>query len=142
LDTLQAAVLSTKLRYLDGWIYMRQQKAEVYNRYLQSIEGIEPPYSAPHVSHVFNYYTIRLQSNKINRQSLQEHLSSQGIDNRIYYPCSLHLEPRYRFLDFKLRDFPNSELAQQEVLSLPIYPELDDAIIRKIVEEINQYIQL
>jgi len=138
LDSLQAAILRVKLRHLDKWIDRRQQNAKLYSQLLNGAEGIEPPPTTPHSSHVFNYYTIRLTSPKIVRSRLIEHLMGKGIATAIYYPLSLHLQPVYQPLGYQRGDFPQSELAQEQVLSLPMYPELSEEHIATIVDEIKK----
>jgi len=130
LDELQAAILRVKLRHLDSWIELRRQKAAVYTKLLNQIAGIQTPYTAPYSYHIFNYYTIRLE--KIIRDELREHLSEKGIATAVYYPLSLHMQEIYSSLGYKLGDFPESEKAQKEVLSLPIYPEINDKQIYEI----------
>jgi dTDP-4-amino-4,6-dideoxygalactose transaminase len=137
LDEFQAAILRVKLRHLDEWIELRRQKVSVYSRLFDQIDGVQPPYAAPDSHHVFNYYTIRLQNGKLNRDKLQPYLHSQGIATAIYYPLSLHLQQVYKSLGHKPGDFPESEKAQEEVLSLPIYPELGDDEIERIVGAIR-----
>lgn len=139
LDSLQAAILRVKLRHLDKWINERCEKASSYTQLLNEIEWIEPPYIAPYARHVFNYYTIRLKNSSGSRDRLQKYLSIQGIASAIYYPLSLHLQEVYKPLGYKLGDFPQSELAQSEVLSLPIYPELSEGQVRKIVEAVTSF---
>ncbi len=141
LDSLQAAILQVKLKYLDQWIEQRQHKAALYSQLLSEVEAIEPPYIAPYSHHVFNYYTIRLKYSAGSRTELREYLSSQGIATAIYYPLSLHLQEVYQRLGHKTGDFPKSELAQEEVLSLPIYPELEDRQIEMIAEALKRAIQ-
>ena len=138
LDALQAAILRVKLKYLDGWNEARRQKASVYSRLLGEIEGIEPPYIAPGNSHIFNYYTVRVRNSRRNRNELREYLNSQGIATAIYYPLSLHLQEVYKSLGHKVGDFPESERAQEEVLSVPLYPELGGEQIEKVVGTIGQ----
>ena len=141
LDSLQAAILQVKLRHLDQWIEQRRHKASVYAKLLGDIEGIEPPYTAPYSHHIFNYYTIRLKNLKINRDKLREYLSAQGIATAIYYPLSLHLQEVYKPLGYKSGDFPESESAQDEVLSLPIYPELSEEQIEVITQAIRSFFE-
>jgi len=136
LDSLQAAILRVKLKHLDGWIKMRRQKASLYNQSLEQTDGIKPPYVASDSYHIFNYYTIRL-SPRLHRGKLKEFLGSQGVGTAIYYPLSLHLQEVYKSLDYKLGDFPESERAQGEVLSIAIYPELEDRQIERIVKQIE-----
>jgi len=140
LDSLQAAILRVKLRHLNEWIELRRQKASVYCQLLEQIDEIEPPYVAPYSYHIFNYYTIRLAA-RLNRDKLREFLSSQGIATAIYYPLSLHLQEVYKSLNYKPGDFPQSERAQGEVLSLPMYPELEDQQIEGLVGLIKVFCQ-
>lgn len=132
LDSLQAAILRVKLRHLNEWIELRQQKTSLYCQLLEQIDEITSPYVAPYRRHVFNYYTIHLNS-KSSRDKLKEFLGSQGVATAIYYPLSLHLQEVYKPLGYKPGDFPQSEHAQEEVLSLPMYPELEDQQIERIV---------
>lgn len=140
LDALQAAILRVKLRHLDDWLELRRQKAALYSKLLGQIDGVEPPYAAEDGYHIFNYYTVRLDR-KLNRDKLSEHLNSQGIATAIYYPLSLHLQPVYKSLGYQPGDFPKSEKAQEEVLSLPIYPELEDKTVEVIVRAIESYVK-
>ncbi|MFC1990358.1 DegT/DnrJ/EryC1/StrS family aminotransferase, partial [Chloroflexota bacterium] len=129
-----------KLRYLDEWIAQRQRMANAYSRFFGEYEGVEVPYIVPYGSHVFNYYTVRLKNPQWNRDKLRSYLNTQGIATAIYYPLSLHLQEVYQVLGYKTGDFPESEKAQKEVLSLPIYPELQDERIARIVYEIGNYL--
>lgn len=141
LDSLQAAILSVKLRHLDQWIEQRRRKASLYSELLEDIEGIDPPYIVRHSYHIFNYYTVRLKNPKVNRDNLKEYLSTQGIATAIYYPLSLHLQEVYKPLGYKSGDFPESEEAQEEVLSLPMYPELSEGPIEKITQAIRSFLR-
>ncbi len=136
LDEIQAAILRVKLRHLDEWIMLRQQKAALYSKLIAQIDGVQQPYITPDNQHTFNYYTIRIENFKLNREKLQKHLSDKGIATAIYYPLCLHLQPAYAVLGYKPGDFPESEKAQGEVLSLPIYPELEDTQIEHIVKQL------
>lgn len=137
LDGIQAAILKVKLAHLDEWVSQRREKAMLYRHYLQPVEGIELPEIAPYTRHIFNYYTVRVDSSKINRNKLQEHLASQGIATAIYYPLSLHLQDIFRHLGYEKGDFPVSETAQEEVFSLPMYPELTEEQIENISQAIK-----
>jgi dTDP-4-amino-4,6-dideoxygalactose transaminase len=139
LDEFQAAILRVKLRHLNEWIELRQRKASLYSHFFDQTDGIQPPYVAPGSYHIFNYYTIRLQNDKLNRGKVQRYLSAQGIATAIYYPLSLHLQQVYKHLGYKSGDFPVSEQAQEEVLSLPIYPELQDDKIEKVTKAIETF---
>jgi dTDP-4-amino-4,6-dideoxygalactose transaminase len=137
LDELQAAILRVKLRHLDDWIELRRQKASVYSQLFDQIDGVEPPYAAPDSYHIFNYYTVRLENGKFNRDNLRRNLNTKGVATAIYYPLSLHLQQVYKSLGYKPGDFPESEKAQKEVLSLPLYPELGDDKIERIARAIK-----
>lgn len=139
LDELQAAILRVKLRHLDQWIEQRRQKASLYSKLLGETEDVKLPYTAPYAHHIFNYYTIRLKNPKVNRDKMKEYLSSQSIGTAIYYPLSLHLQEVYKSSAHKIGDFPESERAQEEVLSLPMYPELTNEQIEMIAQAIRDF---
>jgi dTDP-4-amino-4,6-dideoxygalactose transaminase len=141
LDELQAAILRVKLRYLEQWIEQRRHKASLYSKLLGEVGGIVPPYEAPYARHIFNYYTIRVNGSGLSRDKLKAHLNSKGVATAVYYPLSLHLQPVYESSG-KPGDFPESEKAQEEVLSLPIYPELEEEQIMEIVEAIRAKSQI
>ena len=141
LDELQAAILRVKLRYLDKWNELRRQKALTYSRLLAEIEEIELSYIAPYSYHIFNYYTIRLRNPRGDRDKLRQYLNSQGIATAIYYPISLHLQEVYKSLGGDPGDFSESERAQEEVLTLPMYPELNEEQIELIAKTIQSFFQ-
>ena len=142
LDALQAAILGVKLKHLDRWNEQRRGKASLYTRLLDQIDGIEPPYVEEHDKSSCNYYTIRLVDSRLDRNKLREHLESRGIQTAVYYSLSLHLQEVYKHLGYKPGDFPESEQAQEQVLSLPMYPELSEMQIEEIVEALSEYINL
>lgn len=139
LDSLQAAILSVKLKRLDSWNELRRSKAALYTQLLSLIEGIDPPYIEEFGKPIFNYYTIRLTDSSLSRNKLREHLESRDIQTMVYYPLCLHLQEAYGYLGSKQGDFPQSELAQDQVLSLPMYPELSEEQIREVVEDIIKF---
>jgi dTDP-4-amino-4,6-dideoxygalactose transaminase len=128
LDSLQAAVLEVKLRHLPGWNEQRRQIAHRYDELFNkaklvgstTTEGVVLPYTDPRATHVFHQYTIRAP----RRDSLREHLADRKIGSEIYYPLPLHLQTSLSGLGYRSGDFPISEQAAEEVLALPIYPEL------------------
>ncbi|MFC1848309.1 DegT/DnrJ/EryC1/StrS family aminotransferase [Chloroflexota bacterium] len=140
LDALQAAILSVKLKHLEDWNELRRSKASLYSRLLSRIDGIEPLAVIEGCRSSCNYYTVWLKDERLNRDELRKYLHSKGIQTQVYYPLSLHLQEVYRSLGHKPGDFPQSELAQEQVLSLPIYPELDDEHIERIVGEIRGFL--
>jgi dTDP-4-amino-4,6-dideoxygalactose transaminase len=139
LDTLQAAILNVKLKHLDSWNKLRRDKALLYTELLKRIDGIETPYVNKYKISSANYYTIRLQDPNVRRDELSKYLQSKGIATAVYYPLSLHLQEVYKPLGYKLGDFPESELAQEQVLSLPIFPELSETQIKEVVSEIEKF---
>lgn len=130
LDTLQAALLRVKFKYIDQWIVERIKHAEHYNKLLSGIKEIALPPLPGDRKHTFNYYNIRL---KRNRQKVVEALKENNIASAIYYPLSLHLQEVYKDLGYKRGDFPIAEAAEEEVLALPMYPELQTQEIEGIV---------
>lgn len=141
LDALQAAILRIKLKHLDRWIESRRAKAALYGQLLRGIDGIRPPSVEEFGKPSFTYYTICLKDSSLSRNKLREHLESRGIQTTVYYPLSLHLQEAYRDLGYKQGDFPQSELAQSQVLSLPMYPELGEERIREVVGSIKNFIR-
>jgi dTDP-4-amino-4,6-dideoxygalactose transaminase len=141
LDAMQATILRVKLKYLDSWSDLRRKRAELYNQLLAKLEGIEPPYVAPNRKTSANYYTVRLRNHNVNRNDLRKFLSSRGIDSAIYYPLSLHLQEAYGNLGYKPGDYPESELAQEQVLSFPMYPEISETQVQQVVENVKEYLK-
>jgi len=153
LDAIQAAILQVKLKYLEKWSKKRAEKAEYYSSKLVKIgkqvkplkqlnklnslkELISPPEVTSGHTHIFHQYTIRV--NQQVRNKLTKYLKEQGIPTMTYYPLPLHLQPAFKFLGYQKGDFPEAEKAAEEVLSLPIFPEIkkreQDYIIQKIQE--------
>ncbi|MFH0740180.1 MAG: aminotransferase class V-fold PLP-dependent enzyme [bacterium] len=133
LDGLQASILRVKLKYLEEWNSKRASKAEYYSEGLKDISSIKVPLVSQE-KHIFHQYTIRAQQ----RDALKDFLGKAGIPTMIYYFLPLHLQPVFSGLGYKEGDFPQAEKASQEVLSLPIFPELleteQDEVIKKIKE--------
>jgi dTDP-4-amino-4,6-dideoxygalactose transaminase len=141
LDALQAAILRVKLGHLGEWISLRNEKAIIYNRLLEGVSGIDAPYKQEETRHSYNYYTICISGEKLNRDELKNHLKTQGIQAVIFYPSCLHLQQPYRHLKVKKNEFKVGEWIQDMVLSLPLYPELTEKQIKQIVGEIRSYIR-
>ncbi len=137
LDELQAAILRVKLRHLADWQRARQANAAEYTRLLNQIPGVMPPIAPEGYEHVFHQYTIRVEQ----RDALQQFLSERKIGSTVYYPHPLHLQPLYASLGHKAGDFPHSDRAAQEVLSLPMYPELRKEQIVRVVETIAEFLK-
>ena len=137
LDALQAAILRVKLKYLSKWSRKRAEVASYYNKSLKGIGDIVTPFIAPKRNHIFHQYTIRTK----NRDGLKEYLKKKGIPTMTYYPIPLHLQPAFKYLDYKEGDFPEAEKAAKEVLSLPVYPELTQKQQNYIVRKIKEFYQ-
>ena len=137
LDELQAAILRVKFRHLAEWQRARRLNAAEYTRLLQQVRGIMPPREPEGFEHVYHQYTIRSEQ----RDALQQHLAARKIGSTVYYPHPLHLQPLYAPLGYKRGEFPHAERAAQEVLSLPMYPELRKDQIARVVEAIAEFVE-
>jgi dTDP-4-amino-4,6-dideoxygalactose transaminase len=136
LDELQAAILRVKLQHLAEWQQARQAHAAEFTRQFSQIPGIMPPIVPEGYAHVFHQYTIRVE----DRDALQKVLSEAGIGSAVYYPVPLHLQPLYASLGHTPGDFPHAEHAAQEVLSLPIYPELTAQQRARVAETVSDFL--
>jgi len=121
LDTIQAAVLQVKLKYLDRWCDERRRAAVRYNELFEG-SGIIVPFEAPYGRHVYHQYTIRVS----RRQAVVDALTRRKIPHAIYYPIPLHLQAAFRHPETGEGSFPETEQACREVLSLPMHTELTD----------------
>ncbi len=137
LDEIQAAILRVKLRHLSNWQRARQSLAAEYNRLFSQFPGVMPPLAPDGFEHVYHQYTIRSEQ----RDALHKFLSERKIGSTVYYPYPLHLQPLYSALGHKAGDFPHSERAAQEVLSLPMFPELRKEQIARVVETITKFLK-
>ncbi len=122
LDAVQAAILQVKLRYLDDWNRQRQQIAQIYHQLLHPLPHIVLPQEIKGGNHVWNQYTLLIKD--LSRDLVREKLQQQGILSMVYYPLPLHLQPVYQGLGYGVGHFPQAEQACQEVLSLPMFPDL------------------
>jgi len=134
LDEIQAAILRVKLRHLAEWQRARQAHAAEYTKRLSKIPGVTTPAIPAGYDHVFHQYTIRVG----NRDALHRALTEKKIGSAVYYPVPLHLQPLYASLGHKLGDFPNSEQAAREALSLPMFPELRIDQLERVVEVVAE----
>jgi dTDP-4-amino-4,6-dideoxygalactose transaminase len=134
LDTLQAAILSVKLKHLERWTEARIRIAGQYSGCLQGLD-LGLPYCLPHVRHVFNQYSIQSK----RRDELAEFLGCKGIPTAIHYPLSLHQQPAYLHLVPSDSFFPVTERVCSEILSLPLFPELQPSEIDQVVSSIRLF---
>ena len=137
LDTIQAAILSVKLPYLNEWNEARRRNAMRYNELLGDLSGAELmlPDSEKGNYHIYHQYTIR----HTRRDELQAYLKAHGVDSKVFYPPPMHLQPAYVYLGYNAGDFPIAEQATREVLSIPIVPELSDEQIVYVADLIRRF---
>lgn len=140
LDTVQAAVLDVKIKYLNEYSAARQQVAKKYDEAFADIQDFEIPVRAGYSTHVFNQYTCRVTNGK--RDELKHFLQDKGIPSMVYYPIPVHLQEAYRVYGYNDGDFPVSERLCKEVISLPIHtemkPETQAFIIENIIAFFNE----
>lgn len=136
LDEIQAAILRVKAKYIHKWTLARKQIAASYNESLSNISWLTTPFEEEGNECVYNQYTLLVQS----RDKLQKHLTEAGIPTAIHYPMPLHRQEAFSSLGYKSGDFPESEKASSEVISLPIYPELTDEQRNAVVVAIRDFI--
>jgi dTDP-4-amino-4,6-dideoxygalactose transaminase len=134
LDTIQAAILNVKIKHLDEWNKKRAEIAGCYDEALKDIDGLITPAVNFGNTHVYHQYTIRVAK----REQLQKFLKEKGVPTMVYYPMPLHLQLAFGYLGEKAGDFPEAECAAKEVMSLPMYPEMeqkDQNAVAKAVKE-------
>jgi dTDP-4-amino-4,6-dideoxygalactose transaminase len=137
LDEIQAAILRVKLRHLDNWSAGRRERAAQYDRLLAGVKGVVVPRVANDCQHVYHQYTVRVPK----RDRVQKALADMGIASTVYYPTPIHLQPIYAALGYKAGDLPETEKAAQEVLSLPIYPELTPEQVEQVAQALVQAVR-
>jgi UDP-2-acetamido-2-deoxy-ribo-hexuluronate aminotransferase len=140
LDTLQAAILKVKLKYLDEYNLKRQQVASFYDAALCNLPQLDIPRRSKYSTHVFNQYT--LQINKGSRDGLKENLTRHGIPSMIYYPVPLHLQKAFRRADYPEGTFPVTEKLSKIVISLPIHTEMSSDQVEFVCDRVNHYFNL
>jgi len=135
LDALQAAALLAKLPHLAAWSAKRRANAAFYNQAFADVAEITTPYTEPASESIFNQYTLRVP----RRDELKAHLAAKGVGHSVYYPLPLHLQPCFAYLGYAKGQFPESERASAEVVSLPIYPELTQAQLDEVVSGVRSF---
>jgi dTDP-4-amino-4,6-dideoxygalactose transaminase len=139
LDTIQAAILRTKLNYLDKYNTERQKAAKFYNDNLSGIKDLKIPQQSINSSHIYHQYTLKI--NKGLRDKLKEFLQENGVPSMIYYPIPLHTQKAYSDSQFVIENLHNSINCSNSVLSLPMHTELTEIELTKIVELIQLFFQ-
>lgn len=135
LDTLQAAILRIKLKYLEGWNKKRQINAKIYDNLLKDLKLIKTPHEFINRKSIYHLYVIRVPK----RDKLLDYLSKKGVKCQIHYPRPLHLQGSFSYLGYKKGDFPNAERISSEIISLPMFPELKKESIKYVVSQIKSF---
>jgi len=135
LDTIQAAVLNVKIRYLESWNRQRRERAELYNELLENIPSVITPREPLWARSVYHLYVIRTSY----RDMLQGFLKEQGIETGLHYPVPLHQQKAYRALGYRTGSFPVSEKLSKEILSLPMFPSLTERQQERIAQSIRLF---
>lgn len=139
LDSLQAAVLRVKLKYLEEWSEARRQKASRYAQLFEQTKlscEVVPPFTRADGTHIFHQYVIRVPR---FRDAMMKHLIENGVSTRVYYPVPLHLQECFAYLGYREGDLPETESATAETMALPIFPELSDEQQQYVVETIASF---
>jgi dTDP-4-amino-4,6-dideoxygalactose transaminase len=135
LDTIQAAILGAKLPYILEWTEQRIRNAALYDKYLADIKDIVLPRKRPDTKHTYHLYVIRCKQ----RDGLMSFLKDKGIETAIHYPVALPNLPAYKYLGYTPADFPVATRLQQEILSLPMFPELTEEQISYVTDKIRSF---
>jgi dTDP-4-amino-4,6-dideoxygalactose transaminase len=135
LDAVQAGILTVKLRHLPEWNRKRQEAAKRYHEMFSTIEGVTVPHQPEWSRHVYHLYVIRVR----DREGLQRHLSAAKINTAVHYPIPLHLQKAYEGFGYKRGDYPVTEKVSNEMLSLPMFPQLDADRQRRVLQSVQEF---
>ncbi len=135
LDGLQAAILSVKLKHILKWTELRRQHADYYNEILSEIEEIKLPKVRQNTKHSYHLYVLRAKK----RDELTKHLAENGVENFRQYPVILPLLPCYQYLGKTAKDFPTAYKHQQEIISIPIFPEIREEEMNYVRDSIKSF---
>ncbi len=139
LDSIQAAILSVKLKYLDQYNEARRNAAAYYNNAFKDCKKIITPVNNDFSKHIYHQYTLKIIN--ADRDALKNHLQEKGIPSAVYYPVPLHLQKAYSYYGYKEGDFPVSEKLSKIVLSLPMHTELDNEQLEYITSTVLEFLQ-
>jgi len=134
MDGIQAAVLSLKLARLEGGNAARRAHARLYHELLEGVPEIIRPTEAPHNTHVYHIYAVRVR----DRDKVLQRMTARGVNCGVHYPVPIHLQKAYSFLGLKAGSFPIAERCAKEFLSLPMYPELRPDQIQTVVQALKE----
>ena len=136
LDSIQAGMLRIKLKHLAGWNEQRRESARIYNELLAPMSGsMTPPHEPDYSKSVYHLYVVRTPF----RDELQKHLSEAGVATGIHYPIPIHLQQAYKSMEWKKGDFPESEVAAEQILSLPMFAGLTADQQKRVADVISQF---
>lgn len=138
LDSIQAAVLNVKLKYLDGWNAGRRKHADTYLDLLSDTKGLILPYVPSDVEPIWHIFAIRVQK---QRDELMEFLQENGISTGIHYPIPIHLQKSYQYLEYEKGDFPITEEIAEQLVSLPMCAELTDEMVVFVCDKIKEFLK-
>lgn len=140
LDTIQAAILRIKLRYLDQFNYSRIDVANRYDEAFAGCTGLSFPGRVSSSTHIFHQYTLKVKNGK--RDQLKKHLESKNIPAMIYYPGPLHIQEAYKYLGYAEDAFPVTSALCNEVLSLPIHPDMEEDQLEFIIQNVLDFFKI
>jgi len=138
LDTIQAAILEIKLRYLDSYIEARRKVADAYDAAFGGHPKVTIPFRAPYCKHVFHQYTLLLEG--IDRAAFAEYLAQQGIPSKVYYPVPVHRQKMFASIGAEKASLPVTDWLTERIFSLPIHTEMDEEQIQHIIGCVLNYI--
>ncbi len=140
MDGIQGAVLDIKLKYLNSWTDARRNVAKKYNELLSSVDEIILPKEADYSKHVYHLFVIQVrEGGEEERNKLAKYLNENGIATGLHYPIPLHQQKCFNYLGYKKGAFPVTEKLAQSGLSLPMYAELDNAMIEYVCDTIKSF---
>ena len=134
MEGMQGAILRVKLRYLEQWTEARRTHARQYTALLAGLPGVKAPVEAADRRHVYHIYAVR----SADREGLQRMLQADGVHTGLHYPIPVHLQQAHADLGYKAGDFPESEAAAGDVLSLPMYPEMNATQVAQVVAAVRR----
>jgi dTDP-4-amino-4,6-dideoxygalactose transaminase len=138
LDSIQAAILGAKLPHLAEWTRARREIARMYDNALADTQGLSTPVHQPDSQHVYHIYCVRVNG---DRDAILSRLKAEGVEGGIHYPIPLHLQAALAHQGGKAGDFPHTEAAAAQILSLPIYPELSSDQFEQVVESLEKVLK-
>ena len=138
LDSIQAAILRVKLPHLDSFAANRRKAADAYDKAFAGVEALTTPYRDPRSTHVFHQYTLKLHG--VDREALRSHLAAKDIPCMIYYPVALHMQKAYQDPRYTSGMFPVTERLVEQVVSLPMHPDLSDEQLNFITQSVLEFV--